>query len=103
MKTITLGEAASIACKVSDVYPKATVSFVLPNGKAVDSKSVNITDLSPKQDYFLYTEEASIDYTPVYSAHGKNLTCSVFSIGSTNLTVEKTLTLDVNGKLYFSV
>lgn len=97
VKTVTLGESTPIACKVSDVYPKATVSFILPDGKAVSNKDVNNTDLSPKEPYFLYSEQASINYTPVYSAHGKNLTCSVFSIGSTNLTVEKTLTLDVNG------
>lgn len=97
VSTVALGKSTPIACKVSDVYPKPSVSFILPDGKAVADKMVNSTDLSPKTPYFLYSEQASIEYTPVYSAHGKNLTCSVFSIGSTNLTVEKTLSLDVTG------
>ena len=94
---VTLGEATNLACKVTDVYPRATISFVLPDGNKVDTKLVNFTDMSPKTPYFMYTEQASFDFTPVHSDFGKNLSCHVFSIGSTNLTIEKSLTLDVSG------
>lgn len=98
MKSVNLGEPVSVGCRVTDVYPKPTVSFILPDGQRVKSSLVNFTDLSPEnKSYSLFSELDEMMYTPKFSDHKKNLTCSVFSIGSTNLTVTKSLFIDVEG------
>lgn len=98
MKSVSLGKPVSVGCRVKDVYPKPTVSFVLSDGQRVKSSLVNFTDLSPEnKSYSLFTEIDEMMYTPKSSDHKKNLTCSVFSIGSTNLTVTKSMLVDVEG------
>lgn len=98
VKTVNLKQPSKIACRVNEIYPKPTVSFVLPGGEKAKSKDIRSTDLSPSNNsYYFYSERAELNYTPVYSDHNKNLTCSVFSIGSTNLTVEKKLLMNVEG------
>lgn len=83
---------------MNDVYPKPTVSFILPGGEKAEQSDVKFTDLSPSNNsYYLYSERSDLEYTPKYSDHNQNLTCSVFSIGSTNLTVEKSLLMNVEG------
>lgn len=90
----------NIGCSVSDVYPAPRVSFVLPNGNTVTK--INTTDLSPaNKTVYMYSQISEMTFQPKYTDHNKNLTCSVFSIGSSNMTVEKQLLLNVEGKSGF--
>ena len=69
---------------------------MLPDGKTVTK--VNKTDQSTKnKTTYYYTEVSEMQLVPKYTDHNKNLTCLVFTIGSSNLTVEKTLLLNVDG------
>ncbi len=91
-----LNKPIDIGCRVKDVYPAPIVSFVLPDGKTVTK--VNKTDQSIKnKTIYYYTEMSEMHLVPKYTDHNKNLTCSVFTIGSSNLTVDKTLLLNVDG------
>jgi len=85
-----------IGCRVKEVYPAPYVSFILPNGKT--ATRVNKTDQSIKnKTSYYYTEVSELQFVPKYTDHNKNLTCSVFTIGSSNMTVEKSLLLNVDG------
>ena len=94
---VKLNKSVEIGCRVKDVYPSATVSFILPDGKKVTK--VNKTDQSPlkNKSIYYYTELSEMQLTPKYTDHNKNLTCTVFSIGTENKTVEKTFILNVHG------
>lgn len=97
-KSLKLGKPTTIGCRVNEVYPKPTVSFALPDGNKVNKKQVKSTDLSPqKKGYFTYTELAETRYSPKFSDHNKNLSCEVFTIGSTNLTINKNVLISVEG------
>lgn len=99
LKSVTLNKPSTIGCQVSKVYPKPTISFELPNGDKIKQGAINVTDLSPSNtsSVYMYTELNEVSITPKFIDHNKNMTCSVFSIGSSNLTVQKSLTLNVEG------
>lgn len=96
-----MNKPSTIGCQVNKVYPKPTISFELPNGDKIKQGAINVTDLSPSNtsSVYMYTELNEVSITPKFIDHNKNMTCSVFSIGSSNLTVQKSLTLNVEGNL----
>lgn len=96
IKRVKLNKSIPFACRVKEVYPSASVSFILPDNNKVTK--VNKTDQSIKnKTVYYFTETSAMNYAPKYSDHNKNMTCSVFTIGSSNLTVDKTLLLNVEG------
>jgi hypothetical protein len=98
INTVNLDEPFNIGCKVSDVYPKPLVSFILPNGKTAPAELVNETELSNTDtSFYMHNLLNEISYTPTYADHNNNLTCSVFSQGSTNITTEKSERLNILG------
>lgn len=102
-KSFELNKATEVACTVKDVYPKPIITFYSPTKQKFDNDLIVVDDISDKSDsIYAYTLVNRLTYTPKYTDHNKNLTCSVFSYSNKNETIDTSFKVNILGNEFVS-
>jgi len=85
-------------CILNDVYQKPLISFLSPNNEVINDNLTQVTDSSVRNDViYAYSSSSILIYTPKYTDNNKNITCSVYSYDSKNVTLATTYKLNIVG------
>jgi hypothetical protein len=96
---VSLNQPISIICRVSEAFPKPSISFVHQNGTVLNHPANEKILSEQKPDEFnFYTISSMYNFTPSYTDHNIDINCSVSSNTSTLATLSKPLHINVNGE-----
>jgi hypothetical protein len=74
------------------------ITFLSPTNQVIENDLIQVTDTSVKNEViYAFSSSNKLTYTPKYTDNNKNITCSVFSFGSNNVTIATSYKLNIVG------